>query len=197
MEDGAARFGNKRTEREARLLAPLRGAAVPQLDFRADRAVRVTERFLSPVCDRLIGNAVLRPPWPDSTQLGEQVLERREAPAELLPGNPAVPQTDEFVESRDIGHGKVEASVDELVFAALAVPSLAGVSLGEEFVGRPFGFVLDHQFEPGDSRGGSREVRNRAGDLEDDDAVGSKRRGVGAQLEHALWPAVERGFQAP
>ena len=144
VEDGAALCGDKRTERESRLLAPLRGAAVPQLDFRPDRAVRVTARFLRPVRDRLIGNAVLRPPWPDSTQLGEHVLERREAHVELLPGNPTVPQADEFVERRDIGHGKVEASVDELVFAALAFPSLAGVFLCEEFVGRAFGFVLDH-----------------------------------------------------
>ena len=197
VEDGAALCGDKCTERESRLLAPLRGAAVPQLDFRPDRAVRVTARFLRPVRDRLIGNAVLRPPWPDSTQLGEQVLERREAHVELLPGNPTVPQADEFVERRDVGHGKVEVSVDELVFAALAFPSLAGVFLCEEFVWRAFGSALDHQFEAGDTRGGSRKVGNRAGDLKDDDAVGCKRRGVGAQLKHALRPAVEHGFQAP
>ena len=109
-----------------------------------------------------------------------------------MAGRPPVVEAQQFLKGRHVGHGEVEPSLDQLVFAPLALASGALVLHGEEFVRFGGCLVVDHQFETGDPCSSPREISNGAGDLEDDDAVRSKRGRVGTQLKDTLRPAIER-----
>ncbi len=192
MEHSAARRSDDCAEVLARLFAALGAAAIPQLDFGSYRAIRVATRFFRPVRNRFVGDSVLRSPRPHCPELSEKVLERSEALAELLAAGQAIPETKEFSEGRDVGHREVEAPANELVFTALAFAPNARVLLGEEFVGRILGLVLDHQFEAGNACGGPGKVGNGAGNLEDDDPIGRQRSGVVSKFQDTLGSAIER-----